>query len=174
MATTAQNFAQITDAALVGSTVGAAGQVVAMNPSNVTQLVDGDSATAVDKLTVDMATDGYAKHGAAAITLSGTTKVSVDLTNLATATASHAGDTTFATWNRLVIKNTGAGDLTIAPGSANPANGIAAGTTPTITVKSGGDYTISNPAGYTVDSTHKIIDITPTADGSATLCVGGA
>jgi hypothetical protein len=175
MGTTLKNFVKEVGAALVGSAVGAAGAIVPYDPIAAAEIVAGGGGTLLDKILIDFSTDGYAKHGMATVALPGTTKVSLDLTNMATATSANGGDASYATWNVLVLMNAGAASFTIAPGSANPANGIAAGTTPTITLQPGGVYVLTYPVtGNTVDSTHKIIDITPSATTSAVWGVAGA
>jgi hypothetical protein len=174
MATTKSAFVKLTAAQLVGATVAAAGQVVALNESNATQIVNGASGTRLDLALTNLATAGYAKNGAATVALTGTTPVTITLADLTSATASSAGDTVFATVNKLVLKNTGAADLTVAPGGSNPFDLFLAGTTPTLTVPAGSTITIESVAGKTVDSTHKTILITPTAGGSFAIAVGGA
>lgn len=121
------------------------------------------------------ASQGFALNGAFHATTSGTTAVSVDLTNLATNATSSAGDTVFAKASKIRVYNAGAADMTIAPGASNPANlPKMSGTTPTLTVAAGTWIDFLNDAGATVDSTHKIITITPTAGGDVVVAVGGA
>lgn len=177
MATTNSNFVKLANAALIGSTVQAAGQVVAVNHATATQIINGGTGTYLDRFNVDLATAGYAKNGSAAATLTGTTAVTYDLTDLTSTTSgttAWAGDTTFATWNQLVFRNTGAADITVAQGASNGARLGLTGTTPAFTVPAGSVITFQSIAGYTVDSTHKVITITPTAGGSFALSVGGA
>lgn len=178
MATTLQNFVKMVSAALVGSTVQAAGAVVAVNPANGVQMVAGGGATNIDKVSVDLARSSYAKNGAAVGTLSGTTPVTIDFTDITSGTSgttAWAGDTTFATLNQLVLTNTGAADFTLAPGGSNPSRfPTFSGTTPTITVPAGASLTLAAVTGLTVDSTHKTLTITPTSGGSFALAVGGA
>ncbi len=174
MATTEQNFVALTAAQLVGSTVRAAGQVVALNPSNATAIVAGGAASALDKVTADLATAALAKNGAATVALAGTTPKTIDLTDLTSITASYAGDTTFASFSRLTFKNLGAGSLTVAPGASNPASLGINGTTPSVTVQPGASVTISYPTPVTVDATHKTILLTPAADTTFSIAVGGA
>lgn len=174
MATTNSAFVKLTAAQLVGSTVQAAGAVVALNESNATQVVNGGSGTRLDAFVANLATAGYAKNGAASVSLTGTTPVTLDLTTLSTNATASAGDLTYATFYQLVYRNTGAADVTVAPGGSNPASLGFGGTTPTITVPANSAVTFQYAAGVTVDSTHKTITITPTSGGSFALCVGGA
>lgn len=122
---------------------------------------------------------GFAKNGAVGITFTGTTPVSLDLTNIAAAvgvTSTQAGDTAFATTNAITFQNTSAsGTITIAPGASNPSSlPKFTGTTPTLSVDFGGCICVYDPSGQTVDSTHKIITLTPSAAGSMNIYVGGA
>lgn len=174
MPTTAQNFVTLTAAQLVGATVQAAGQVVALNPSNATAITTAGAATALDKVTADLATAGLAKNGAATVALSGTTPKTIDLTDLTSVTASYAGDTTFASFSRLTFKNLGAGSLTVAPGASNPAALGINGTTPSVTVQPGASVTISYPSAVTVSGSAKTILITPAATTTFSIAVGGA
>lgn len=164
MATTLKAFLKLTTA----------GNLLALTAPLVGQLVGGSAGTRVDQVTVDFATDSYAKHGAAAVTLTGTTPVTLDLTDLTSNATSYAGDTTFATWNRLVLNNTGAADVTVAVGASNPARLLLAGTTPTLTIPANSAIPLASAAGLAVDGTHKTITITPTAGGSFVLGVAGA
>jgi hypothetical protein len=174
MSTTKANFVSQTSAVLEGTTVGAAGAVVALSPEAAATDSRGSGGTILDKFLMDLSTAGFAKNGACTFALSGTTPVTLTLVDLTSATASNAGDTSFATWNQLNFYNTGAADLTIAQGSSSGARLGFAGTTPTVTVPAGGHVILDNPAGSAVDSTHKNITITPTSGGSCAVSVGGA
>jgi hypothetical protein len=118
----------------------------------------------------------FAKNGCQLMTLSGTTPESLDLTDLTANTpASYAGDTTFATANVIIFNNVGTHDLVISPGASNPASlPKMTGTSPTFTVAAGSVVAFHSAAGATVDSTHKIITVTPTAGGNLAISVGGA
>lgn len=175
MATTNSAFVTLTSPNLVGSTVQAAGAVVALNASNANQIVNGGTGTRLDKVVTDLATAGYPKNGCAYLTLTGTTAITLDLTALAAATGVVvAGDTTFATWNQLVFVNTGTQDLVLSPGSSNPARLQLGGTSPTLTIAAGSTFTLQSVAGLGVDSSHRTLTITPTAGGSIGVCVGGS
>ena len=112
------------------------------------------------------------------VPLTGTTPVNIDLTDLTSgATLNTAGDTTFATWNKIRISNAVAGtpaDVTYGPGGSNPLRTLLAGTTPTLTVPASSTVTLASAAGLAVDSTHKVLTITPTAGGAVTIAVSGS
>lgn len=174
MATTLVNFVRLTSAALVGSTVRAAGKVVGYKPNNATTVVSGSVATALDKVTIDFSTDSNAKHGAATVALSGTTPKTIDLTDLTSVTDSYDGDTTFATVYVLVLKNLGAGSLTVATGASNGMSLPLNGTSPTLTIASGNTDVFIFSAGLTIDNTHKTMLITPAADTTFSIAISGA
>lgn len=177
MPTTNSNFVVITNPCLVGSTVQPAGSVVPMNQVSALQVCNEGYATPLDfsLTTGGLANAGFAKNGAAYLTLTGTTAITLDLTALAAATGVVvAGDSSFALWNRIRFYNTGAVDLVVSPGGSNPARLLLAGTTPTLTIPAGSAVTLDSLAGLVVDSTHKTVTITPTAGGTIGVCVGGA
>ena len=169
--------------------------VKALNPTAAQAAVNNgptQTGIAIDKVTVDLSLTaaptvgtglgtfgsflgGYAKNGAVEIVLTGTTPVDVDLTDLTVGgTQKAAGDTTFSSVSCLVFKNQGAA-VTIKPGGSNPADlPKLGGTSPTLGLKANAVHVISDPAGTTVDSTHKIVTITPTSGGSVLIAVGGA
>jgi hypothetical protein len=174
MATTNSAFVKHTNADLVGATVATAGVLQAVDAPTAVAMVAGGNATRLDRTVADLSTAGFAKNGAATVTLSGTTPVNIDLTNLATATTSNAGDTGFAHWSLILFKNTGAADVTIAQGASNPASLGFAGTTPTLTIPAGSTMVFNtSTTPIAVDGTHKIVTVTPTAGGSFAILVGG-
>jgi hypothetical protein len=122
----------------------------------------------------------FAKNGAIYVTFTGTTAVSIDLTNLSNSvgvTFSQVGDTSLATINALVVRNLSAvaSTITIAPGGANPSRFPSlAGTTPTLALLANDIFCQSSALGLVVDSTHKVITFTPTVGGSMALAYGGA
>ena len=180
MATTGANLVQYTNAGLHGATVGAAAALGTMHPTAAKQLTLAGSVTRLDVAHVDLANTAavtgqignFAKNGGSYTTLSGTTPVTLSLADLTSNSTSSTGDTAFATWNVIVLK-VGSADVTFAPGASNPLT-IMSGTSPTITLFANSTYVFHNPAGGTVDSTHKTILITPTSGGSISLAVGGA
>lgn len=191
MATTGVDFVLITKTGSYasGAAVKAAPFVKAVESNsarNLTGNVPGGAATGVlgstglpnnaaSIIIPGFSNQGFAKNGAFHATTSGTTAVSVDLTNLTTNATSSDGDTVFATASKVVVKNCGTADMTIAPGASNPASlPKFAGTTPTLTVAAGTEAVFFSDAGATVDSTHKIITITPVSGGDVVVAVGGA
>ena len=172
-----------------GSTVRAAPFVVAVEDNaarNLSGAVPGGPSTGIlgasglpagttARRIGGFSNQGFAKNGAIHITTSGTTPVSPDLTNLATGATSNAGDTTFATVNKIKVVNAGTANMTVAPGASNPSPLPAmSGTTPTVTVAPGDEIEFYNNAGGTVSGTAKILTITPTSGGDVVVCVGGA
>jgi hypothetical protein len=185
MATTGVDFVLQNKATttLSGAAVLTAPFVEALDPQSarvLTGRVPGGAATAAlgsnnSNYLLTLADQGFAKNGSFHVTTSGTTPVTLDLTNLATNATTHAGDTVFATVNMIKWMNVGAADMTIAPGASNPSNAPKfTGTTPTLAVPAGSFGTWSSVAGVTIDSTHKNITITPTAGGDIFFAVGGA
>lgn len=126
---------------------------------------------------------GYAKNGAVLITLNGTLATTLFLANLATtvtnATASStAGDTTFATWNRLKVfnlsgvpLNTTAADLTIAPGGTNGANLLIPANN-AMTVPSASSVEWESTTGLTVNAAKSQIIITGNGGHVAVVVMG--
>lgn len=190
MATTGVEFVLQSKSAtnISGATVKAAPYVLAMERNAALQLagrVPGGAGSGILTATAHtnngnflldgFASEGFAKNGCFHVTTSGTTAVNVDLTNLATGATTTAGDTVFATGNKIKFYNTGAADMTISPGASNPSNFPKfTGTTPTILLPAGSILTYEVPAGVTIDSTHKVVTITPTAGGDVLIGVGGA
>lgn len=175
MPTTNVGFLKVNNAVLIGSAVAAAGAVEALNGVSASQIAAAGYGTRLDAQAFDLSVAGYAKNAAVAFTLTGTTGITIDLTALAAATGVVvAGDTVFASFNQLILVNTGAADLIVAPGGSNPARLPLNGTTPTYTVPAGSRLVIESAAGLAVDSTHKTILVTPATGGSLGLCVGGA
>jgi hypothetical protein len=194
MATTNSNFVRVTATVLEGAATTAGPTLLAMEPSSAEAIEQGSGGVVLDKVIVDLGltsipsagsgrhvrTSGkilgnYAKNGAALFVTSGTTGVTLDLTDLTSTTSASAGDTAFATVNVLVFRNLGTAVMTIAPGASNPSDAPGfAGTAPTLTIPAGSAVVWHAAAGVTVDATHKTIDITPTAGGSIAIAVGGA
>lgn len=189
MATTGVDFVLQSKAgtAVSGGTVRAGPFVVAVEPNAARQLagrVPGGAGTGAlgaagranngNFLMDGFASEAFALNGAFHVTTSGTTAVSIDLTTLGTNATSSAGDLTFTRWNKLTFYNCGAAAMTLAPGATNPATLGLTGTTPALSIPPGSMVRLENAAGVTVDATHKIITITPTAGGDFFLGVGGA
>lgn len=196
MATTAVGFIlNNNQAALDGATVTAipyanqmegkaASLLAGRGPGGTSYTKNSASATnkiiRLDAMVTDAAVLGYAKNGVFHVTTTGTTAVNIDLTNLATNATSTSGDTTFATYNMLIFYNlsgldgVAAADMTVAPGASNGVSKFLSGTTPTLTLGSSSRVAFEYTAGVTVDSTHKIITVTPTAGGNFAVVVCGA
>lgn len=188
---------------LVGSTVTTPPFVAAMNPVGAMNEINVATtpAIALDRFMVDLAmttvpppngtsilpigqfAGGYALNGCGYMTLATTVTGDIDLTDLTLAADARyktAGDTTFAKIGCLVLMNWSATVLTVKPGASNPASfPVFAGTTPTITIAAAvagvpGVMVFRSPTLVTVDSTHKILTVTPTAGGTLSFAVGGA
>lgn len=128
-----------------------------------------------DEILTDLSKQGFAKNGVFHVTTTGTTPVTLDLSNLATNATTQAGDAVFATVHQISFYNVGPADMTIAPGGSNPSNiPKFTGTTPTLNIPLGSAVVVQSAAGVTIDSTHKTITITPTVGGDIVVCVGGA
>lgn len=195
MATTGSNFVEVTSTVLEGATVTTAPSALALMPGAAETVAQGSGGTVVDKVLVDLAltalpTAGsgvhirpggkalgnYAKNGMLLLSTSTTTAVDVDLTDLTLNTpAGYAGDTAFATVNVLVFRVIGTSDMTVKPGGSNPSNAPKfTGTTPTLALPGSSVVVWHSNAGVTIDSTHKVFTITPTAGGVIAISVGGA
>lgn len=139
-----------------------------------------NGAALLDDLATRFDNDGLSKHGVFHVTTTGTTPVNIDLTNLTTNATSYAGDTTFATWNKIVAWNlsgldgVAAASMTMAPGGSNPAPLGLGGTSPTLTLPASSPVVLTNKAGGTITSSAKIITVTPSAGGNFALAVAGS
>ena len=157
-----------------GSTVLPAGNIMILPSLQADQQQAQGTGTRIDKVP-GMDTAGYAANGAAYLTLTSTTAITIDLTALAATTGVVvAGTSTFATWFKIILYNTGAVDLIVAAGASNGLRLPINGTAPTYTVPAGSHLVLESVAGFTVDGTHKTLTVTPTAGGSIGICVGGA
>lgn len=190
-------------ALLVGSTVSTPPFLAAMNPVGAMNEcnVAVTPAIALDRLIVDLAmtsvplpngstilpfgqtVGGYALNGCGYMTLATTVTGDIDLTDLTLAADARyktVGDTTFAKIGSLLLLNWSATVLTLKPGASNPASfPLFAGTTPTIAIAAAvagvpGVGFWRSPTLVTVDSTHKLLTVTPTAGGTLSFAVGGA
>jgi hypothetical protein len=123
---------------------------------------------------------GFAKNGALYVTLTGTTAVTIDFTNLANAvgvTFAQGGDNSLTTFGALIVKNISltASSIVMSPGASNPSRfPTFTGTTPAITLALGDVYCQSSAAGLAVDSTHKTLTFTPSAGGILVMAWGGS
>ena len=159
MSTTLKNFVSLLPAA--GSNLTSV--LLAIPAAKALSLSAAALGTILDKLTVDLSSDGYAKHGGALLTLVASTPQTIDLTNLG-ALAAYAGDVLFATANTIIFHNTGAFDVVVSPGAANPFNGPLAGTAPLFTVPAGATTPWLSPAGWAVTGAVKTLRLDPGAN----------
>jgi hypothetical protein len=196
MATTASNFLKFAAGIFRGTGIASATAVTAaaVGPFEAAEVEQGSGGVVIDKLILDpslaaVPTTGsgakiplsgkvlgaYAKNGVVLITLSGTTPVTLDLTDTTSGTTATAGDTAFASVNTILFRSLGAAAVTIAPGGSNPADlPKFTGTTPTLKLALNGVVLVNEVAAVTVDSTHKGILLTPTAGGTIAIYIGGA
>jgi hypothetical protein len=158
-----------TNSGFIRATISGAVQLVAAPGQEIGRVAAALAGTRIDQLLVDLAKQGYALNGTVRLALSGTTPQSIDLTSLTTGAQSYAGDVTFAKFGQLIAYNDGAAAVAVAPAASNGASVPFSG----ITLQPGDDhiFKIANPV--TVDGTHKMITVTPTAGGSFILLVGG-
>lgn len=70
----------------------------------------------------------------------------------------------------LLLPAAGGGDAVLSPGATNPATWFFGGTTPTHTVKAGGAFLHFEPAGTTIDATHKTLTLTNASGTLACTC----
>jgi hypothetical protein len=147
---------------------------------NGSSAIVSNNIARIDAMMSNLALAGYAKNGCFHVTTSGTTGVTIDLTNLATNSTTTAGDVTFAKWNLLIFYNLSgvdgvtAASMTIAPGASNPIGSLFGGTSPTLALAASSRVAVENTTGVTVSSSAKTLLITPTAGGNFALCVGGS
>jgi hypothetical protein len=173
-----------------GGTIYASGAgLIQVNDTTVRDaFVEAGFGTALDKIPLggDLATHGFGNIAALVLTFTGSTPITIDLTNLVAATGlvvAGAGtfNGSFATWyEMLFINNSNAASkpVAISPGASNPLRTQLGGTSPTVTLQStggSGDYLHwSAVSGLAVDSTHKTLTFTPTSGGSLLAWIGGA
>lgn len=127
---------------------------------------------------------GYAKNGAFYVTTSGTTAVTIPLTNTATNTNGKTGDTVFATWNRIVcynlsgLDNTNSAAMTIGPAATNGNNLMVTSTNGTanrISLDGGGGVAVLiSTNGTTVNAANAAVTVTPTSGGTFAMVISGS
>lgn len=118
----------------------------------------------------------FAKNGGILLSLSGTTPQTIDLTDLTANTpAGTIGDTAFSKINSIVFNNSGAGAVVVTTGATTPA-GLPAfnATSSGVTAAAGSCFADYSKAGVTVDSTHKLIVVTPAATTTLVVSIGGS
>jgi hypothetical protein len=167
---------------LVGTAVEPANTLVQVDASVRDAFVAAAQGTQIDLVpNADLAKAGYANSAAVILTFTGTTPITLDLTNLVAATGvvvqgagAFAGS--FATWSHIFVQNIGASakSVAMAPGSSNPLRTQLSGTSPVHTLL-GGDLVHWNATvGLVVDSTHKTVTFTPSSGGSALVSIQGS
>ncbi len=189
MAAGNSNFFTITNACAVNGTYTAAGGVsFSSDSAMVRELATAGYVTPIDfnnTTAPGLAGLGLAKGAGVALTLSGTTPITLNLALLAADATNGvliAGDTVFATINFISFRNVGAGSVSWAPGAAN---GLTLGVTavnsqvPSIAIGAAangvyGKFERSDAAGYTVNATNKNITLTPAANSTLIISIGGA
>lgn len=187
MAAGNSNFYTITNPAAVNGTYTAAGGVSFTNDfAEVKALAGAGYATAMDFTSnpvPGLAGAGYAKGAGVVFTFSGSTPITLNVAAIAAATGVViGGDTSFALANRVFFQNTGAVDLSWAPGASNGLTmGVSAvnSQVPSVVIPAAvngvsGKYLLESPTGYTVNATNKNITITPSAGGTLLLTIGGS
>jgi hypothetical protein len=117
---------------------------------------------------------GYAKNGSLVLALTGTTPVTVDLTDLSLGTTSAAGDfATLTKWFQISFNNLGPADCNIKQGASNPANLLGISTSPAQVVPAGSALVLQSQAGIAITGSAKTITITPVANTTLGIAVGG-
>ena len=185
------------DPVLVGTTVQTPPFIAVLSSAQAAQrVVNTDGlATPLDRIVFDPAltsvpppigtvfstfgkyVGGAAKNGCGLMTLVGTTPINIELTDLTLAGSSSiisAGDTSFNV-STIIFNNIGNHELIITLGSSNPSRfPTLSGTTPGFTVPAGGCVPWFSPTPLVVDSTHRILTVTPTSRGQLAFAVCGS
>lgn len=168
---------------LIGSTVQAANTLVQVDSTVRDAFIAAGVGIALDIFpvaAVDLAKAGFANMAAVSLTFTGSTAITLDLTNLVAATGvvvagagTFAGS--FAHWAHMLFQNTGSSGkpFTVAPGASNPIRNPLGGTSPTHTLNPGDILHWNNATVVAVDSTHKTVTLTPTSAGSGLLYICG-
>jgi hypothetical protein len=169
---------------LVGSVVEPANTLVQVDSTVRDAYVAAGQGLALDLLPaslVDLAKAGFANAAAVALTFTGTTPITLDLTNLVAATGvvvsgvgTFAGS--FASWAHILVQNIGSGTkpFSVAPGGSNPLRTALGGTSPTHTLQTSDAMHWYNSTALVVDSTHKTLTFTPTSAGSGLVFIAGS
>ena len=174
MATTSKNFVSLASTPLTGSGYATNGVVLALSAADAAAIQGKSLGTILDKLSVDFSTAGYAKNGAILLSLASSTPVTVDFFDLTSVTV-RAGDTSFGSWKDIVFRLI-TGSVTVGTvGLSNPLTTPLAGTNPTQSFPASSIHRWHNPAGVTIDATHRNLKFDP--GGSAAVIavsMGGA
>ena len=140
-------------AALDGTSTVQAGGVMVM-PSLQADQMQAQGTGHPDRLrSRSLDTAGYTANGAVYLTLTGTTPITLNFTNLAAATGVVVGGITiFTGWNRIVFYNTGTTDLVVAAAGSLGLRLPINGTNPSYTVPAGSRLVLDGVVGFAVDS----------------------
>lgn len=177
------SFAYITKSnQLVGSVVEPANTLVACDASQRNAFIAASQGLGLDLYAgFDGSALGLTNMAGVVMTLTSTTAITLDLTNLVAATGVVvAGQGTFAnsfaTWSHILVQNIGTGSkpVAISPGASNPIRNQLGGTSPTHTLQTTDVLHWVAGAGLAVDSTHKTVTFTPTSGGSLLIWIGGS
>lgn len=175
MATTNSGFAITANGTLVTSANAANGTVLVTQGGLATQLSNAGIATRLDS-ELDLSKANYAKNGGAYLSLSASTPVNVDLTNIIATATSQAGDGVFATIYDIQFTNLGTQPVDVGAAGSNPFLGPMKGTAPVTTVPAGGSIHWHNPTGWSVTSgTNSILEFNPGSSAAQIgVAIGGA
>lgn len=178
MPTTKSNFLLTSGGGLAGSTVKTTSQIEVLDPTSVVQESGAGQTlkggTVLDKTSTDLSAAGFAKNGAFTLSLTASTPVTTDLTNISGTATLSAGDNSYATVNQLIFVNPGAQDVTVGAAASAPFLGPLGGTTPTFKVPAGGTEVWNSPAGWTTSSANNLKFDPGSANATLYVSVGGA
>lgn len=157
------------------SYLGLTNNVSPANASGAVVILMDDLVTRADKL-------GYTKSGFFFVTTNSTTAVTVPLTNTATNTNGQAGDTVFATWNMIIMRNLSGTDgvnsasMTVGPATTNGANLLVTPTngSGTFTLDGSSAICFLDVNGVAINASHAAITVTPTAGGTFGMVICGS
>ena len=130
----------------------------------------------LDDIVTNAAYLPYAKNGAFIVICNGTNAVVVPLTNTATNTNSQAGDTVFAKWNQIILRNLSGTDgynsasMTVTPTTAV----LQCGVNGVITLDGGSAHRMGSVNGVAINSSNSTITITPTANSIFGCVISGS
>lgn len=122
----------------------------------------------------------YTKNGSFVVNTTGTTPVTVPLTNTATNTTSQAGDTVFAKYNKIIFYNLSGLDgvnsaaMTVGPAGTNGNKLQLPLTNSTMTIDGSSAWVLGSVNGVTINAANAAITITPTAGGWFGAVIMGA
>ncbi len=172
------NYLSQTANQLVGAAVIAANLVEYVGSSQRNLAVAAGAGLSIGSYSFDEVLAAYTSNAGILLTLTGSTAITIDVTNISATATSSAGQNTFASKvNTMILQNIGAQALTIAQGTSNPLSLGLAGTTPTLSIAAGSTHVLNlgtPSAGSPVSGTTKTFTVTPTSGGSLLIYLGGA